>query len=100
MWLGMHASYSSGIYKIEMNKKNQIITENKYNTDFAGALLLFTSLGCFKETSWLGHDEQSLYRQSFLRHKSASLSPFLSLLKLSWLMWYFGRARASVATSG
>lgn len=50
--------------------------------DFAGALFLFTSSGCFKETNWLGHDKHSRYRQSFLRNKSASLSPSLSLLKL------------------
>lgn len=47
MWLGMHASYSSGIYKIEMNKKNQIITENKYNTGFCWGFAFVYFLGVF-----------------------------------------------------
>lgn len=96
-------------HQMKMNKKNQTLLRSRIRQDFAEFSFSLTSLGCFKATSWWGHDQllsygqareiaASFHSQSFLRHESASLSLFSSFLKLRCLMWYFIRARAPVAT--
>lgn len=67
VWLGMNTSYSTGIYKIEINEKNQMLLRTSITLlqFLLGFCFLFTSLGCFNETSWLGHDEQSQDRELF-----------------------------------